>query len=133
MMDIYVYRGKRIDNGEWVRGFAQPFGMYGLLDGIHCKNECGGHQTVKIDPDTLGQCTWKRDQNGLLIYEGDVLDYYGTLLVVEWRKDCWRAWEIHENGIYGLNARLSDYYAITPPKIIGNIHDNPELLEAGNG
>lgn len=134
-----IFRGKRKDTGEWVEGY---YSGYGLI----CQNEpedtynatgdyCG--QTpyvgfVEVDPATVGQYIGQTDKNGKKIFEGDILritDRYGKFLDwrVEFRKG---AFSIkHPDCNYWCGIGDFDGYII---EIIGNIHDNPELMEEGN-
>ena len=123
MKERYLFRGKRVDNGEWVQGcylgFERPF-MY---------TDTG---PVEVDSATVGQCTGLTDKHGALIFEGNICKCsLGRLFTVEWDS---------ENGRF-LGFKVGDkkdgsgtiMYVGREPKAenIGNIHDNPELLEEG--
>lgn len=74
----------------------------------------------------LMQCTGLRDKNGKLIYEGDILDvdiYGGTNLVVVWDEFKYVLWSTPTSGNPWGNFAYSK-------EIIGNIYENPELLES---
>jgi YopX protein. len=85
------YRGKRIDNGEWV------YGWY-LLDEQwkeprHCiyfrKNTRNiiGHDIVEVDPDTVGQYIGQRDCNDKQIFDGDIATGEHATYLIYWRED----------------------------------------------
>lgn len=131
-----LYRGKRMDNGEWVEGFYLEFSD--PITGIHERYI----QTVKpdgrldlmhrVDPDTVGECTGLTDKNGKLIFEGDILEreYLGEKhrYTVVYSREAF-AWG--EKNKYGLTGRLCKGPGTI--EIIGNINDNPELVEEMKG
>lgn len=80
----------------------------------------------KVIPETVGQYACINDKNGELIFKGDILDYRhecGALHVVEWLED--------ELGV-SLSVDCSGTLGMASAEKIGNIHDNPELLEGNN-
>ena len=128
MRDI-LFRGKRIDNGEWVEGdFVHlPHGVVILANGY-----------ANIDPETVGQYTGLKDKNGVKILEGDVVkkkdvlhhnevQIKGEKYVIQNESGCW--WGIQKMTDYKRAEFLSSFCCSC--EVIGNIHDNPELLKEG--
>nr|DAF34553.1 MAG TPA: YopX protein [Caudoviricetes sp.] len=123
-----LFKAKRKDNGKWVKGDAihEPIGMSIRYE----KN--GMSVRVPVDPDTLCQYTGLTDKNGQKIWEYDICEmvYDGTIYiyVVVWDKT-----ELDFKGTngkenYGCNF---EYLGCCEEiVVIGNIFDNPELLEA---
>lgn len=114
-----LFRGKRIDNGEWVEGdFVHlPHGVVILANGY-----------ANIDPETVGQYTGLTDKNGVKIFEGDIItipDSKKMGLPALIRYDYVRAtYEVSRSGYNPLSLiDAREFY-----EVIGNIHDNPELL-----
>lgn len=93
------------------------------------------HWKVRIDPETLGQYTGLTDKNGKRIFEGDIVECWSEGVcargTVQQRKDglwiIYPSWQKHI--MWGL---CPDDLSHTTVEIIGNIHDNPELMEVAN-
>lgn len=123
-----LFRAKGKDDGEWVYGWycRYPFGKWPLKDAIIPSEEAesGYHRFVEVDPSTVGQYTGLTDRNGKKIFEGDVVAYpdYGNLAVV-WDDGTFQL--MYADTIYDLLDCGTSGMCI----IIGNIRDNPELLE----
>lgn len=142
MEDRYLFKAKRVDNGEWVQG--------ALLDGeSHCligqaikfspyiMHECKivGYE---VDRDTICQCTGLKDRNGNLIWENDIVKfdiyYYeklenSTISQIKWCNDlCALSLVVNDKGTRGTLGHLMD--SNKEVDVIGNIFDNPELLES---
>ena len=141
-----LFRGKKIINGEWIYGYYfQKQNVY-AEDGNpikHCISDLPPFG-AEIIPETVGQFTGLTDKNGKKIFEGDiiktqpfrdkphslhaktkrhigVIEYYSGRQGAEWRVD------IDDRGKYTCCA-FSEFFEC---EIIGNIHDNPELLKGG--
>ena len=129
-----LFRGKRLDNGEWVEGDL-VHSVYKVGDTCVGKFGCtlGMHQ---VDPSTVGQYTGLEDKNGKRIFEGDivktsdithegVIQIPGESFEIAMRKGCWLMVSGEDWDFLETNHECI--------KVIGNIHDNPELLKGGEG
>lgn len=129
MNDRYLFRAKRIDNGEWVEGLLTI--MWGQLHIIIPEDE---NTVYPIDESSICQCTGLRDKNGKLIWENDIMvghldDKYpenATYVRVMWRNN---GFCTHQR--YFDDFELLDEFDQNNFEVCGNIFDNPELLEVG--
>lgn len=117
MEDRYLFRAKRLDNGEWIMGLLTV--MWGQL---HIINPDDEHTAYPIDIETICQCTGLRDKNGNLIWENDIVS-------------CWDTYST-ENGLSEADCigkvvwDAKRYGVLDECSVIGNIFDNPELSES---
>lgn len=138
-----IFRGKRVDNGEWFYGV--PINM--VVDGFGFSTYLDG---FKVIPETVGEYTGLKDKNGKRIFEGDLFvpytygekdnDFAG---VIEKRGASFvlRSKNYADSRLDDCVEKIFSHYQpnvgeIFVPKnevaqgeVIGNIHDNPELLE----
>lgn len=126
-----LFRGKRKDNGEWVYG--TPI-FYSSGTTVMC-NEY--QRNENIDLKTVGQYTGLKDKNGTKIFEGDivqeswydydepVMDAFG-IVYYNVGRCCCTVWDEERESIYDLCADGEYHWEV---EVVGNIHDNPELLE----
>ena len=128
-----LFRGKRTINGDWVYGdFVHGNERKSLRDSIFVyDSETQSFNDYEINPSTLGQYTGLTDKNGNRIFEGDVAK-------VLQGKDKDIAYVGFENGAFMLYPKTGNIYERTLweywyndwyVEVIGNITDNPELLE----
>ena len=152
-----LFRGKRIDNGEWVEGSLINDGRCfiaihpSLAFGPTSKDEINGetlwgfYPFFEVDPSTVGQYTGKRDKNGKngkKIFEGDIIrfNYDGAVGIVRFGEymspsdpnltrhiGYYVDWQGKEKDF--LRVDLYYWASRSDVEVVGNIHDNPELLE----
>jgi uncharacterized phage protein (TIGR01671 family) len=124
-----LFRGKRVDNNEWVYGFlSKSRGNNHFLSLCIDHEENGVMLSSIVEPETIGQYTGLTDKNGKKIFEGDIVRYNGEkhIVVFETRG---------ETGYFGIKIDHIETWGFclsVPAKlmeVIGNIHDNPELAE----
>lgn len=148
-----LFRGKRVDNGEWVYGYVTRFRnvrnqVYTAIIQI-CDDEtkeCDIQDLVPVLDETICEFTGLTDKNGNKIFEGDILsftvfDYNNNDIqykgVVKWSDTeklatRFMIWHDNENEYYGNDGAFDFdwvHYQDSEIEIIGNIYDNPELLE----
>ena len=147
-----LFRGKRIDNGEWVEGafLNDRDGAFYICPAVSdISYEDGGNRRrigcwYKVDPSTVGQYTGLKDKNGERIFEGDII----AVPYEEDRDPVEGIFIYYENGkVYFDETYFGWYIKFVGDElslwefdgcgveIIGNIHDNPEYMkgDADNG
>ena len=127
MMEYDVlFRGKRVDNGQWVYGWycKYAFGRWPIrvciIPSEEAENGCVEH--VQVDPDTVSPFTGLTDKNGVKIFKEDILH-----VVTPNTRGNYPVKFAYGQFHVGLNMPVA--YIRYSCKVIGNIHDNPELLE----
>lgn len=130
-----LFRGKD-RKGRWIEGYFCPcsFGRFPCKPAIVSaeKLEQGAWEPVEVDPETVGQYTGLTDKNGKKIFEGDIvegLDFTaedGGYGVVTFDDGAFEVVGSCDNNIVGT---FHENYYGKDFEVIGNIHDNPELLK----
>lgn len=124
------FRGKRLDNGEWIEGDLLRMNGHWF---IFPDPAPGGIDKYEVDPATVGEFTGLKDKNGKEIYEGDVMEIPETEFNAEiigrvlFEEDAYYIIPLRGGHLWGLHWSLRKHDA----KIIGNIHDNPKFLKGG--
>lgn len=122
-----LFRGKRKDTDEWSYGSLQCFKGYSIFDNIW-KN------FVTVNSKTIGQYTGLVDKNGNKVFEGDILKYtprpnceiyYKVIWQQEYSRFAFVQWSTHKYQLYEWAEPEKTKYMC---EVIGNIHDDPELL-----
>jgi uncharacterized phage protein (TIGR01671 family) len=129
-----LFRGKRVDNGEWVYGnlITDDDDVYilpqkNLSKGIDIGGWIDGVQSYEVNPETVGQYTGLKDLHGTRIFEADIVkvyDIYCNETVVGVVEFCDGSFHIYDKDFTSY-----DRWMYCKVEVIGNIHDNPELLE----
>lgn len=129
-----LFRGKRQDNGAWETGSLVIVRM-GCHDAqYYIADKMTGYHTP-VDPSTVGQYTGLKDKNGKRIFEGDIcrntktgeivsVQWHGTMAGFVWSK------QKDKSYLFDFGELFMVY---DKHEVIGNIHDNPELLKGGEG
>ena len=139
------FRGKGVADGDWHYGSylytdnnvnnpyltTPPVGKHQIFE--YCAGDflMGGWEGIEVDPETIGEFTSLYDKNGNEIYEGDILAFHESY------SDFSDVLEVRfVRGVFAFlwNGNLDNECPINAPthewaNVIGNIHDNPELIK----
>lgn len=123
-----LFRGKDKITGEWVvsDGIYQNINLMSKITTVQLDSGCYGW--VSVDPETMGQFTGLYDKNGKRIFEGDIVKYGDNILPVVFEQ---RNGTAYFGLVYSNIETLpfGHYQDLLQIEVIGNIHDNPELLD----
>ena len=128
-----LFRGKRVDSGKWVQGYYVYDDSEQLTEKpradivrLH-EHPCGFSMLpFEVIPETVGQYTGLTDKNETKIFEGAILKQYGFCYVVSFENGSYVAYETPYNES-AILPRMDWGNAV----VVGNVHDNPELLKGG--
>lgn len=135
IMREILFRGKRIDNGEWETGFFVTERL-GCSDAKYfITDKMTGYHTP-VDPATVGQYTGLIDKNGVKIFEGDIVrddiqNKIGYVIFLQQEAGYVVVYKHYDRRLLGHRNRGSFHDCDINLEVIGNIHDSPELLEGG--
>ena len=144
-----IFRGKRADNGEWIEGSLLGIDWCDKPSTYSIAPNTPVSVFYSVIPETVGQYTGLTDKNGVRIFEGDIVratieraercqspriengvigyDCIGMIGLILYKdKNGENVWSDFFNEL-SLSGLIEDYYF----EIIGNIHDNPDILKGG--
>ena len=163
MLRDILFRGKRVSDGQWVTGFYVRADGNWHKHGIHkdwiiCGASANGgwfalHNRYAVEKESVCQYTGLKDKNGKRIFEGDVVNVWREQRTIEQVDEFQKYKAVIEFGnpnhlySWGWQLKMIDDAPFNPDillwvdmeetgafiEVIGNIHDNPELLEVDNG
>lgn len=133
----YLFKAKRVDNGEWVQGCyiydVDRDCSKSLNEFAHRIQPLYSHAYAEpVDPTTICQCTGLKDKNGKLIWENDIVkDRYGNFYKAFWQNDYYQFSFCAKTGVFPIGAKWNLWsFKSYEIEVIGNIFDNPELSES---
>ena len=132
MENRYLYRGKRIDNGEWVVGHFYEFMVKSYIFEPPFTSTA---LTYEVEPSTICQCTGLKDKNDKLIFENDIVSYWDSYSTENGlaEADCIGkvVWDDETISFQVTNRLSAESWEVLDDEcsVVGNAIDNPELLE----
>jgi len=115
-----LYRGKTLIDNKWIYGYLSTVDKSGVPVILEPEKE---NHWMKVHPETVGQYTGLKDRNGVKIFEGDIVKEGLYKYTIEYYK--YGFWA--NGGQRGATWELRKFE--NQCEIIGNIHDNPDLLK----
>ena len=139
-----LFRGKRVDNGAWVEGAFYAYYNYKrtvvqiLTDRTNCIPDA-----YEVIPETIGQYTGLTDKNGKKIFEGDIVKFCKYIYQIIFVCGSFTLFDKQGCMISKIGGMSDHFYSLMnlylecqweddwayDLEVIGNIHDNPELLK----
>lgn len=131
MKDRYLFKAKRVDNGEWVQGYLygiweKRYILWGMTNDVP--------NMIEVDPSTICKCTGLKDKNSKLIWENDVVkDKHGNFYKAFWQDNYYQfSWICVKSDVFSIGAKWNLWsFKSFEIEVTGNIFDNPELESEG--
>ena len=142
MVNRYLFKAKRVDNGEWVQGYIVKYGYTGREKYSIVPEYASDLYSFLIDPSTICRCTGLKDKNNNLIWENDIIHKpFYTDYDAYANSEAYTGRIQYEDGGWSVEITKPDGNVCVSPiiemiayskdieycEVIGNIFDNPEL------
>lgn len=129
MNERYLFKAKRIDNGEWVQGYLygiweKRYILWGMTNDIP--------NMIEVDPTTICQCTGLKDKDSKLIWENDIVkNEKGNFYKAFWQNNYYQfSWICVKADVLPIGTKWNLWSIKSfEIEVIGNIFDNPDFLE----
>ena len=137
----YLFKAKRLDNGEWVQGnlitdeHDEKKCFIGYVFGTNDDGAPHDYDVVEVDQSTICQCTGLKDKNGKLIWENDIVAYWDTYSTESGcaEADCIGkvVWDAETISFQVTNRLSAESWEVLDDEcsVVGNAIYNQELLE----
>ena len=126
-MHEVLFRGKEVADGKWIEGFysAEEYNPYsGEVEHIPRIQIIGKCVSLGVIPETVGQYTGLTDKNGVRIFEGDIVRAFTRFSEIYVSSVAY-----HDGTFWFKNWSWTKFlFKFEKIEVIGNIHDNPEIL-----
>lgn len=143
MEDRYLFKAKRLDNGEWVQGnlirssdaedgyeaIIIPTNDSNMYTKGGSRGDLGFENWHRVNETTICQCTGLKDKNGKLIWENDIVrDEYGNFYKAFWQNDYYQFSFCAKTGVFPIGAKWNLWsFKSFEIEVIGNVFDNNDL------
>ena len=128
-----LFRGKRVDNGEWVEGFYINLGgqyHYILSGKLDLTKGFPDFEKYQVDPATVSQYIEINDASGYGIFEGDIVkipSFTPSIMAIGFIEGAFCF--VDKSGEFLADIHYIHHAGVNESEVIGNRWDNPELLE----
>lgn len=142
MEDRYLFKAKRLDNGEWVQGHIVRYGFTNQEKWHIVPAYASDLYSFLIDKNTICQCTGLKDKNGKLVWENDIVKdlFSDACAQIKYGgyQSCFDSTKTEHVGFYvdwsgkctkRYRKDLGYWINMVNAEVIGNIFDDPELIK----